>query len=372
MHSSAREFAVELGSPSLETVVADLVHSRQNSSIAPRNFWAVLDMLPIAVLVSSDRSCQTIHANAAGRALFKAEARREVSRSAARAGAKPGFVFYANGNPVAQEQLPLHKAAATGLPVQDFEAEVRFDDGSTRTIAGHAAPLLDRRGEVCASIGAFIDISRRAQVEEQNQFLLSELSHRVKNTVAIILAISRQTIGPLLPEQEFKSYEQRLVSLAKAHDLLFRKSAFSAKILDVAQATMSPIAGDALSRIEMHGPDLHLDAQAALTLSMILHELGTNACKYGALSQSSGRLDIAWDVEGEAAEPLAAIHWRESGGPPVQPPTKTGFGTKLLDISVKGMKGGAVTAHYEPKGLRCEITLPCATGQPHARRAPAN
>jgi two-component sensor histidine kinase len=237
---------------------------------------------------------------------------------------------------------------------------VRFADGATTAIAGRAAPLFDRRGKVCASIGAFVDISRRARLEAQTQVLLNELSHRVKNTVAIIQAISRQTIRPLLPDDEFKTYEQRLVSLANAHDLLFGKPAFTAKIGDVAKAAMSPIAGQTLSRIAMSGPDLHLDPQAALTLSMILHELGTNACKYGALSQSGGRLDIRWELARDGEEPLAAVRWSETGGPPVKAPAKTGFGTKLLDMSVKGMKGGGVKVRYEPQGLRCDITLPCA------------
>jgi two-component system CheB/CheR fusion protein len=324
-------------------------------------------MLPVALLVSRDPSCKVIHANAAGRALFRTEPGRDLSREPRPGAAPPGFVIYADGRPVPTEQLPLHKAAATGRPVPDFEGEVRFADGSVTTIAGRSAPLFDREGKVCASIAAFVDISRRAKLEEQNRLLLNELSHRVKNTVAIIQAISRQTIRPLVSERDFKSYEQRLVALAAAHDLLFGKPAFTAKIHDVAETTMNPIAGLALSRIDMHGPDLHLDPQVALTLSMILHELGTNACKYGALSQPGGRLDISWDLAPAGKGALACVRWKESGGPPVRAPAKTGFGTKLLDISVKGMKGGTVKVNYEPQGLSCDITLPCAVHAPRPR-----
>lgn len=360
MHSSAREFAVETGKPSPHSFVAELAQSRQSPSVAPRQFWAVLDLLPVALLVSRDPSCKVVHANAAGRALFRTEPGRDLADTPRTDAGRPGFVIYADGRPVPTEQLPLHKAAATGRPVPDFEGEVRFADGSVTTIAGRSAPMFDRDGKVCASVAAFVDISRRAKLEAQSQLLLNELSHRVKNTVAVIQAISRQTIRPLVSERDFKSYEQRLVALANAHDFLFGKPAFTAKILDVAEMAMSPIAGLALSRIDMHGADLRLDPQVAMTLSMILHELGTNACKYGALSQAGGRLDISWELASAGKGPLACVRWKESGGPPVRPPAKTGFGTKLLDISVKGMKGGAVKVHYEPQGLSCDITLPCA------------
>jgi two-component sensor histidine kinase len=231
-------------------------------------------------------------------------------------------------------------------------------------IAGHSIPVFDDKGEVCGALGAYIDITARKRLEEQNQFLTDELSHRVKNTVAIIQAISRQTIRPLLPEDDFRAYEQRLVAIAKAHDMLFAGMRFNAQVGELVQNALSPIAGKALARVCMSGPPIYLSPQASLIFMMILHELGTNAAKYGALKADTGQLEIDWRPLWKEGRELMVLDWAESGGPPVENPKRTGFGTRMLQMAVRGVLGGEVKVDYAPGGLKCVVVLPCAADEP--------
>jgi two-component sensor histidine kinase len=328
-------------------------------------FWAVLDILPVAIMLCTDRSCQRIEGNAAARALLRVPARRNLSASAPLS-ERPDYELCVGGKRVTEDQLPMQRAAATGEPIVDSEYELRFSDGSRVVIAGHSVPIFDEDGEVRGALGAYVDITARKRLEEQNQFLVEELSHRVKNTVAIIQAISRQTIRPLLPASEFNSYEQRLVAIAKAHDLLFAGMRFNAQVEELVQSALSPIAGKALARVRMSGPLINLSPQASLTFMMILHELGTNAAKYGALKVDAGRLEIVWRPLWKDGRELMVLDWKEAGGPPVESPKRTGFGTRMLQMAVRGVPGGEIKADYAPDGLKCRIVLPCAAGEPRA------
>lgn len=363
MYSHRKDLPQQPSGAPLPAIVSEALQLKIGAALKNPEFWAILDVLPVAIMLCTDRGCDRIDGNAAARALLRVPAGRNLSASAPLS-ERPDYELCIDGKRATEDQLPMQRAAATGEPIVDSEYELRFRDGSRVVIAGHSIPVFDDDGRVCGALGAYVDITARKRLEEQNQFLADELSHRVKNTVAIIQAISRQTIRPLLPDADFKSYEQRLVAIAKAHDLLFAGMRFNAQVGELVQGALSPIAGKALTRVRMSGPPIYLSPQASLTFMMILHELGTNAAKYGALKVDTGLLEIEWRPLWKDDRELMVLDWTESGGPRVDKPKKTGFGTRMLQMAVRGVAGGEVRVDYDPDGLRCRVVLPCAVGEP--------
>jgi PAS domain S-box-containing protein len=196
--------------------------------------------------------------------------------------------------------------------------------------------------------GIMRDITERTQAEARQRLMLNELNHRVKNTLATVQAVAGQTLRTASDLDEARmSLTSRLLALARGHDVLTRESWEGADVADVvAQAVL---AGDR-GRVAIHGPSARLTPKAALALSMILHELFTNAAKYGALSGESGRLDIGWTRQDDALR----LTWREVGGPPVAPPQRRGFGSRMIEALARDLDGSS-HIDFEPLGLVCTI-----------------
>ena len=213
-----------------------------------------------------------------------------------------------------------------------------------------------RFGVVCY----FRDISHLVEAENTRQLLVHELNHRVKNTLANVQAIAQQTLrGTRDPAEFVKRFSGRIQSLARIHSLLtqstWQGTDLQALIRDqLVQETAEE------TRVSMHGPGLHLDAQMALHLAMVIHELGTNSAKYGALSSPEGRLSVSWSIRGRRLH----LKWSERGGPPISAPVTRGFGTTLIEQSAKG-QGGAAHMLVEAEGVTWEIILPL----PHPQTA---
>ena len=201
---------------------------------------------------------------------------------------------------------------------------------------------------------------RRAQ--HQKELLVRELSHRVKNTMAMVMSLVRRTArADLTVEQYTEILLGRLRAMADAHALLFETNWEHAELQDVIQRTLAPYMqqgrGERL-RIQS-GPLVHLDPKAALALSMVLNELTTNAVKYGALSHDSGYIAIGWRCDdNDGATPTVRIDWEEQDGPAVEPPEDQGFGTTLIQRSVEYELRGKTTLSYEVTGLKCRIVFP--------------
>jgi PAS domain S-box-containing protein len=202
------------------------------------------------------------------------------------------------------------------------------------------------------------DISARIAAAETERLLLGELDHRVKNTLATVHAIAAQTLKSTTDPAAFvTSFNGRLRALASAHNLLMRTSwqraPLDALIHD--QLMLGPDGSD--DRIAYHGPPVMLAPQSALHLGLILHELGTNARKHGALSTAQGRLSVVWRTP-ETRPDHVEIAWAESGGPPVTPPSRRGFGSRLIERSLAHALKGRVKVDYAADGLKCGISLP--------------
>jgi len=187
---------------------------------------------------------------------------------------------------------------------------------------------------------------------------MDELNHRVKNTLAVIQSIASQTLGHAASLDEAReAFGARLLNLATAHDTLTRESWQSATLADIVSDTIKPHAGGP-NRFRVEGPDIRLTPTAALAVSMAVNELGTNAAKYGALCSESGHVAISWRIEGEGDDRRLLLLWKESGGPPVVPPTRRGFGSRLIERALASELDAEVSVSYDTSGLVCMINAP--------------
>ncbi len=205
-------------------------------------------------------------------------------------------------------------------------------------------------------MGTVRDASAEKEAEEQRKLLTHELEHRIKNTMAVVQAIVNQTLRhAATPQEARETIGNRLQILSRAHDMLTRTSWSAAPILEIIAAA-TQLHGTGSKRIRVQGSDIHLKARAALTFSLVLHELLTNALKYGSLSNDLGVVDISWSESGEGADARFDFIWAESGGPRVEIPTRKGFGTRLIEAGVVNDLGASTKSEYRPEGMRWSMT----------------
>jgi two-component sensor histidine kinase len=205
-----------------------------------------------------------------------------------------------------------------------------------------------------------------ARAEALHDLLIEELNHRVKNTLAILQAIAVQSFRSA-SRVEREKFEGRLGALAEAHNLLSKEKWQGSELQDVIERVLKPYRLNGPDRIRMSGPPVPLSPRLAVVLSMIVHEIATNAAKYGALSSDSGAVSLSWELLGENdtaksdAGKLRLI-WRETGGPVVVAPIQRGFGSRLIERSARDQLGGEATVDFLPRGV--VYTLTCALEEP--------
>ena len=202
----------------------------------------------------------------------------------------------------------------------------------------------------------FRDITERKQAEERQRLLVNELNHRVKNALATVQSIAAQSLkGADVSPEARERFTARLLALAKANDVLVAREWSGATLQAIAEQVASPHAGaNDKGRFAISGPPVDLAPKAAMAVALALHELATNAAKYGALSTPAGRVELSWTVEGEALR----LTWRETGGPPAAKPARTGFGTRLIQRGLTAELKAVVAMDYRPEGLVCTMTAP--------------
>lgn len=203
------------------------------------------------------------------------------------------------------------------------------------------------------------DITARKRAEEHQALLLRELAHRVKNTLAVVQSIAAQTRRFAPPEQFYDTLTGRLSALGTAHDLLTRSDWEGAALAEVVRVSFAPYEGlSPEQRWTIDGPSIWLAPNEAVTLSLVFHELATNAAKFGALANACGRIEVRWDLDGVEKPSEVRIVWRESGGPNVSPPATGGFGSKLLERAVAHELGGQTQVDYAEAGVAYRLRLP--------------
>lgn len=256
------------------------------------------------------------------------------------------------------EEAAIIDRIRRGEPVEHYDTVRQRKDGSGVWVSLSVSPIFDAQGKVIGASKIARDMTERRLADEHRQILVGELNHRVKNTLAVVQSIASQTFGSAASMQEARvAFGSRLMNLAKAHDVLTRESWAGANLADIVADTVEPHAGGQ-SRFRIEGPRLQLTPSAALAMSMALHELSTNAAKYGALSTEAGRVEIFWRVEGDGEARRLALRWRESGGPTVVKPTRKGFGSRLIGRALAAELGGKVRVDYKPSGVVCTIVAP--------------
>ena len=241
-----------------------------------------------------------------------------------------------------------------------YELRVRSKNRDSRYWEINSGLTFDELGSPVGIHVVARDVTERKRLERHQQILVAELNHRVKNTLAIVQSLAHQTFRDGTPAQEsISAFEGRLQALAVAHNLLTGRGWEAASIRDVIVSALAPFCAD--GRCEVEGPEISIRPETAVGLSLAIHELATNACKYGALSNSSGRITITWTVE----EGKLELVWREQGGPPVEAPATFGFGTKMIKRMLAKEFTADVELNFARTGLECRAAGPVPL-QPHS------
>jgi two-component sensor histidine kinase len=265
----------------------------------------------------------------------------------------------ANGHPYGPNDWPIARALREGI-VTDAEEVVRVVHGARRNVMMTAVPVYDDRGEMIAAVCACYDVTDLRSALRQQKALLDEINHRVKNTLGTVQSMARLSRSSSQTLQEYAaSFEGRLLALSEAYNLLTENNWEGASLKAIFERTLAPFAGP--ERLGVEGPPLLLAPKVALALSAVIQELSTNAAKYGALSAPSGKVKVSWSVQENG---LVRLLWIESGGPLVSKPDRQGFGTKMIGAIFGSEPNWAVTADYEPGGLRCTMHFRAESSDP--------
>lgn len=253
--------------------------------------------------------------------------------------------------------------------------DASFDDGvdfSTEARAANTGRWLTMRGRVyqrdaegkpLVMMGASIDISESKQTAEHTRLLLRELNHRVKNTLAMIQSVARQTIRQNPDPQDFiEAFSGRLRTISDAHVLLADRDWTGVQLFEVIGSQLGPQFRTRPDRAEVRGDDVMLPADHAVGLGLILHELTTNAHRYGAWSSHQGVVNIDWEIKDTPVRGLS-LTWREEGGPTVEKPDELGLGTRLIQRSLAKVLDSEVQLNFEPDGVVAKVWMPLPTEQ---------
>ena len=242
-----------------------------------------------------------------------------------------------------------------GEHVEHYETVRRCKDGSLLDISLSVSPLKDAQGKIVGASKIARDITELRRAQERQKLLINEIQHRIKNTLATVQAIATQTLRS--SPTECDAFVARLHALAGAHDLLTNDNWQQAPLVDLVGKALNAFRDKHRERFFVDGPDgIFLDAQKSSLLVMALHELATNAVKYGALSNENGQVRVVWESLGDNPAKRLRLCWKESGGPPVHPPAQKGFGSLLIERALQNQLGQA-RLDFEPQGLVCSIEI---------------
>jgi two-component system CheB/CheR fusion protein len=238
-----------------------------------------------------------------------------------------------------------------------FERRVERRDGGAHYIM-RALPYRTGRGKIEGAILTFIEVTSLARAEEHQRTLVAELNHRVKNMLTVIVSLATLTLkGSTSPATFAKTFLDRLHAMARSYDLISRDQWKDVSFLELVRETIAPYLIENENRVVLEGPAISLKPKMALSLGMVIHELATNAVKYGCLSEPTGSLAIRWTVERRSRTCLM-VDWRERAGPAVNESRRRGFGLNLIEREITNNLGGEIRMHFESDGLRVEMEIP--------------
>ena len=256
-------------------------------------------------------------------------------------------------------EAALRRSQETGAPYHHVY-RTAGPDGSIVWCDARARPEFDADGRPTRLVGVVMDISEHKLAEEQQEIMMQELHHRVKNTLATVKAIANLTKRTATDVESFSNaFNSRIVSLSKTHTLLVANKWSRIGLLDILTNEISGFDDGNGERVVFRGPPIDLPSQTALSLGMAFHELTTNAAKYGSLSVPAGRLAVDWSVaDGNDGNRTFSLQWRERGGPPVREPTRQGFGSILMEKLFDGQAGVSMKIQFHTAGLEFDLAMP--------------
>jgi PAS domain S-box-containing protein len=245
-----------------------------------------------------------------------------------------------------------------------YSLEKRFvrGDGRILWIAVRSSTVRDADGSFLYGVRVVQDVTDRKEAEERQKLLIDELNHRVKNTLATVQSLATQTArGTDSPEAFRAAFEGRLIALSQAHDQLTRRHWKSADLRDIIVGATAPYLTRSQDQAVLEGEAVTVAPRVALTLALAMHELSTNAAKYGALSVPAGRIEVRWCILRERSQkPALSIKWSERNGPPVSTPANRGFGSRFIEGSVASELRGTARLDFAATGLCCTMEIPIA------------
>jgi len=332
----------------------DVTHRRTDARLieTQRRLNAVLNNASVSIILMDDRQ-QCVYMNAA--------AEKMTGYSLAEAQGRPlhDVVHHTrpDGSHYPLDECPIDRAFPEDNQMQGEEVFVH-KDGSFYPVAFTASPIRDAEANTIGTIVEVREISAEKKAQEHQRILINELNHRVKNTLATVQSLAAQSFRGISTEDQpsIKAFEERLFALARAHDVLTRENWEKAELGEIIEEVLDPYRRLG-SRFEINGSAIGLPPGTALALAMAVHELATNAAKYGALSGPAGKIAISWRIT-PGDPPHLALRWQERDGPAVAPPSRKGFGTRLIERMLANELSGEVVLAFEPTGVVCSVRAP--------------
>lgn len=327
--------------------VTDLTHRvlAEKSSASERAARAIIASANEAVVVC-DNDGRITHVNAAMSAIQEGDPVGKLFQDAVK-------LTFPTGSDIADSD-DLISTVVNGGDLQGIEAHAP-DAPRVKDLLISAAPLTHEAEAISGCVITMVDLSRRKIAERQQLLLMGELDHRVKNTLALVLSISSRTLSNEDTLQGFqKSFTGRIQALAATHNLLADKSWANLTVADIVGAELAPYVSLSTGRVHFENLDIGVAPRAAIALGLTIHELATNAVKYGALSTETGQLLLY----AEPGPEFLRLDWIESGGPPVKEPRRKGFGRTVIGRSLQYSPNGGADLEFHPDGVRCSIRIP--------------
>ena len=262
-----------------------------------------------------------------------------------------------------EDRAPAHQALDALLKegrALDIKYRIVDGEGLQRWAHDRAWPIRGKSGDIRSIIGIVRDISKEKVAEEHQKLLMREMNHRVKNTLATVISIAHQTAASSATLESFlDAFYARIHAFSGAHDLLMQNAWTSVRLDEVISRTLAHHMQNGSNRIHIDGPTVLLPHDPSVALNLVFHELATNAAKYGALSNATGRVSVVWSVETSGNSGVVDLRWEETGGPLVGAEQKRGFGSRLIKRTLAAL-GGKAEVNYAPSGFDCWIALPLA------------
>lgn len=321
-----------------------------------RRFRELLDALPAAVYTIDTQGRITYYNNAAA----ELWGHRPQLGSSEWCGSWK--LYWPDGTAMAHDQCPMAITLKEDRAVRGMEAVAERPDGTRVPFIPYPTPLHDESGRLVGAVNMLVDITERKHAEEQQALLVRELHHRVRNTLATVQAIMGSTARSTDTIEEFKNaLIGRIAALAKTHRLLTDEIG-AVTFGDLLHNELDAFDDGSDNRITLTGPEVFLSSQLAVSLGMAMHELTTNAAKYGALSVYGGKVDVTWSLTIEATRRTLDFDWVESGGPAVSPPKQQGFGSRLLEFVLPGQIQAIASIDYRADGVQMHCSVPMPLG----------